>query len=125
MNNIWHKLPEQPEKGRDVLEKWQHLGIHYTHFVAKNGIAEDSPFTDAWCYLDDLIACENKLKRYSAALELIKNLSGAGMSYQDMVIEMREIAKWALDPNHKPLLIGRYDGDLKEALDTLKEEGLD
>lgn len=67
---------------------------------------------------------EQEIKRYRAALELIKNLSGAGMSYHDIVIEMREIAKWALDPNHKPLLIGRYDGDLKEALDTLKEEDL-
>lgn len=58
---IWHKLPEQPENGRDVLEKWHHLGIHYTHFVAKNGIAEDNPFTIAWCYLDDLLACEQEL----------------------------------------------------------------
>ena len=63
--NIWHKLPEQPEKGRDVLEKWHHLGIHYTHFVAKNGIAEDNPFTDAWCYLDDLLALETENKDLS------------------------------------------------------------
>lgn len=63
--NIWHKLPEQPEKGRDVLEKWHHLGIHYTHFVAKNGIAEDDPFTDAWCYLDDLLALETENKDLS------------------------------------------------------------
>lgn len=66
--SIWHKLPEQPEKGRDVLEKWHHLGIHYTHFVAKNGIAEDNPFTDAWCYLDDLLALETELDRTRKAL---------------------------------------------------------
>lgn len=72
MKSIWHKLPEQPEKGRDVLEKWHHLGIHYTHFVAKNGIAEDNPFTDAWCYLDDLLACEQELERTRKALDVIK-----------------------------------------------------
>lgn len=66
-----------------------------------------------------------KCDRYKQALRVIRDLSGAGMSYHDIVIEMREIAKWALDPNHKPLLIGRYDGDLKEVLDTLKKEGLD
>lgn len=66
-----------------------------------------------------------KCDRYKQALRVIRDLSGAGMSYHDIVIEMREVAKWALDPNHKPVLIGRYDGDLKEALDTLKEEGLD
>lgn len=66
--DIWHKLPEQPENGRDVIEKWHHLGIHYTHFVAKNGIAEDNPFTDAWCYLDDLLALETELERTRKAL---------------------------------------------------------
>lgn len=84
--NIWHKLPEQPENGRDVIEKWHHLGIHYTHFVAKNGITEDNPFTDAWCYLDDLLALETgnkdlsdkigklktELDRTRKALEIIK-----------------------------------------------------
>lgn len=69
---IWHKLPEQPEKGRDVLEKWHHLGIHYTHFVAKNGIAEDNPFTDAWCYLDDLLALEPELDRTRKVLDRAK-----------------------------------------------------
>lgn len=68
--SIWHKLPEQPEKGRDVLEKWHYLGIHYTHFVAKNGIAEDAPFTDAWCYLDDLLALETELERTRKALDV-------------------------------------------------------
>ena len=72
MSNIWHKLPEQPENGRDVIEKWHHLGIHYTHFVAKNGIAEDNPFTDAWCYLDDLLALETELERTRRALETIQ-----------------------------------------------------
>lgn len=47
-----------------------------------------------------------KCDRYKQALWVIRDLSGAGMSYHDIVIEMREIAKWALDPNHKPLLIG-------------------
>lgn len=94
MSSIWHKLPEQPEKGRDVLEKWYHLGIHYTHFIAKNGIAEDNPFTDAWCYLDDLLALETEnedlsdkigkleleLKRTRKALEIavdaLKRIAG-------------------------------------------------
>jgi len=66
--DIWHKLPEQPENGKDVIERWHHLGIHYTHFVAKNGIAEDNPFTDAWCYLDDLLALETELDRTRKAL---------------------------------------------------------
>lgn len=70
MSDIWHKLPEQPENGRDVLEKWHYLGIHYTHFVSKNGIAEDNPFTIAWCYLDDLIACEQELDRTRKALDV-------------------------------------------------------
>ena len=74
MKSIWHKLPEQPEKGRDVLEKWHHLGItHYTHFVAKNGIAEDNPFTDAWCYLDDMLALEPELERTRKALDVAKD----------------------------------------------------
>ena len=72
MSNIWHKLPEQPEKGRDVLEKWHHLGIHYTHFVAKNGITEDNLFTDAWCYLDDLLALETELERTRKVLDRAK-----------------------------------------------------
>lgn len=71
--SIWHKLPEQPEKGRDVLEKWHHLGTHYTHFVAKNSIAEDNPFTDAWCYLDDLLSLEAELERTRKALEIAKD----------------------------------------------------
>ena len=66
-----------------------------------------------------------KHDRYKQALRFIRDLSGAGMSYHDIVIEMREIAKWALDPKYKPLLIGRYDGDAKEILDTLREVGLD
>lgn len=70
MKTIWHKLPEQPERGRDVLEKWHYLGIHYTHFVAKNGIAEDNPFTDAWCYLDDLLALETELERKRKVLDV-------------------------------------------------------
>lgn len=70
MKTIWHKLPEQPENGRDVLEKWNYLGIHYTHFVAKNGIAEENPFTDAWCYLDDLLSCEQELERTRKALDV-------------------------------------------------------
>lgn len=68
--SIWHKLPEQPESGRDVLEKWHHLGIHYTHFVSKNGIAEDNPFTDSWCYLDDLLACEKELADTKKKLDI-------------------------------------------------------
>ena len=68
--SIWHKLPEQPENGRDVLEKWHHLGTHYTHFVSKNGIAEDNPFTDAWCYLDDLLALETELERTRKTLDV-------------------------------------------------------
>lgn len=60
-------------------------------------------------------------ERYKAALVLIRNLSGAGMSYQDMCIESREIAKWALDPDYKPLLIGRYSKDDQELFDTLRE----
>lgn len=73
MKSIWHKLPEQPENGRDVIEKWHHLGIHYTHFVAKNGIAEDNPFTDAWCYLDDLLELETELERTRKALDAAIN----------------------------------------------------
>lgn len=60
-------------------------------------------------------------KRYKAALVLIRDLTGGGMSYYDIVIEMREIAKWALDPNHQPLLIGRYDKETSELLDILGE----
>lgn len=60
-------------------------------------------------------------ERYKAALVLIRNLSGAGMSYQDMCIESREIAKWALDPDYKPLLIGRYSKNDQELFDTLRE----
>ena len=60
-------------------------------------------------------------ERYKAALVLIRNLSGAGMSYHDMCIESREIAKWALDPDYKPLLIGRYSKDDQELFDTLRE----
>lgn len=71
MSDVWHKLPEQPENGRDVLEKWQDRGIiHYTHFISKNGIAEDNPFTIAWCYLDDLLACEQELDRTRKALDV-------------------------------------------------------
>jgi hypothetical protein len=60
-------------------------------------------------------------ERYKAALVLIRDLSGAGMSYHDMCIESREIAKWALDPDYKPLLIGRYSKDDQELFDTLRE----
>lgn len=60
-------------------------------------------------------------ERYKAALVLIRNLSGAGMSYHDMCIESREIAKWALEPDYKPLLIGRYSKDDQELFDTLRE----
>ena len=79
LKSIWHKLPEQPEKRRDVLEKWQDRGIiHYTHFISKNGIAEDNPFTISWCYLDDLIACEQELADTKNKLEyagmILKNL---------------------------------------------------
>lgn len=77
MSDIWHKLPEQPENGRDVIEKWHHLGTHYTHFVAKNGIAEDNPFTDAWCYLDDLLALEHE----NAQLAHKVDVALAGLKY--------------------------------------------
>jgi len=60
-------------------------------------------------------------ERYKAALVLIRNLRGAGMSYHDMCIESREIAKWALDPNYKPLLVGRYSKDDQELFDVLRQ----
>lgn len=60
-------------------------------------------------------------ERYKAALVLIRDLTGGGMSYHDIVIEMREIAKWALDPYYKPLLIGRYNKETSELLDILRE----
>lgn len=60
-------------------------------------------------------------ERYKAALVLIRDLTGAGMSYHDIVVEMREIARWALDPHYKPLLIGRYNKEASELLDVLRE----
>ena len=111
--DIWHKLPEQPENGRDVIEKWHHLGIHYTHFVAKNGIAEDNPFTDAWCYLDDLLALETgnkdlsdkigkleaELDRTRKALDVaVDALKNIGASYPRITdIAMQDKANKALN----------------------------
>ena len=93
MSDIWHKLPEQPENGRDVLEKWQHRGItHYTHFVPKNGIAEDNPFTIAWCYLDDLLACEQELDRTRKALDVAINVLNRvkDVKYEEYIDEKLE-----------------------------------
>lgn len=70
-----------------------------------------------------LYAKEQELKRYRVALELIKNLSGAGMSYQDMVIECREIAKLAFDPDYDAILMGRYDEDSHKLFDILRSKG--
>lgn len=127
MNDIWHKPEEkQPEKGKVCIEKWQSMGeVFYTQFKSRGFIATDDPRTIGWCYIDDLIAYENELKRYSAALELIKNLSGAGMSYQDMVIECREIAKLAFDPDYNAILMGRYDEYSHKLFDILRTKGGD
>lgn len=66
---------------------------------------------------------EQEIKRYRAALELIKNLSGAGMSYQDMVIECREIAKLAFDLDYNAILMGRYDEYSHKLFDILRTKG--
>lgn len=78
------------------------------------------------CSIDNAIKnykLKQEIKRYRAALELIKNLSGAGMSYQDMVIECREIAKLAFDPDYNAILMGRYDEDSHKLFDILRTKG--
>lgn len=112
--DIWHKLPEQPENGRDVIEKWHHLGIHYTHFVAKNGIAEDNPFTDAWCYLDDLLALETENKDLSDKIGKLETELDRTRKALDVAVDaLKEIKD-----GKTPVSLGIYM-DINDALEQI------
>lgn len=55
-----------------------------------------------------LIDTKKKLNRYENALTFISNIKGAGLSYSEMCIDMREVAKKALNSEHTMVLLGRY-----------------
>lgn len=75
---IWHKPDEIPEKDKDVLEEWQHLGVkHYTHYVSKGAKATDDPREIRWCYLLDLIKTIDEKEHDDFLLGLYKWLCKA------------------------------------------------
>lgn len=54
--SIWHKPDEIPEKGKNFISHWQHLGVeHYTQYVSKGTKATEDPDEIRWCYTEDLI----------------------------------------------------------------------
>lgn len=110
LSPVWCKINELVDAVNELQTKVNKLAsnINFAQPEVKENVQDDH----YWF---------KQQKRYKAALVLIRDLTGGGMSYHDIVIEMREIAKWALDPNHQPLLIGRYDKETSELLDILRE----
>ena len=105
--DVVNELQKHEEQHLDLLTQLNEMRLH------QNEEPAESVQKDHYWY--------KQQERYKAALVLIRNLSGVGMSYHDMCIESREIARWALDPDYKPLLIGRYSKDDQELFDTLRE----
>ena len=73
-----------------------------------------------------LIDTKKKLDRYENALTFIRNINGAGLSYSEMCIDMREVAKKALNPEHSMVLLGRYSDEyLLSNLEQIKDNDKD
>lgn len=77
--------------------------------------------TRAMCYWykseAEKLAEENRLFR--RVLQLIADFRTAGMSYVDTVDELKEIAHATIDPNYKPILMGRYAGETAELINEI------
>lgn len=77
--------------------------------------------TKAMCYWykseAEKLAEENRLFR--RVLQLIADFRTAGMSYVDTVDELKEIAHATIDPNYKPILMGRYAGETAELINEI------
>ena len=55
-NSIWKKPDQIPEKGKNFISHWRHLGVeHYTQYVSKGVKAIEDPDEIRWCYTEDLI----------------------------------------------------------------------
>ena len=66
---------------------------------------------------------ENRLFR--RVLQLIADFRTAGMSYVDTVDELKEIAHATIDPNYKPILMGRYAGETAELINDITKRSED
>lgn len=117
-NSIWHKANEKPELNKYVVVR-KHGFAQWKVFKFDNKTTFYEPFTDdMWAYVEDIMLQADKAERLQKALCFIRNIRGAGMSYQDMFLDAHEVAKTALDPEYKPVLCGRYD---EEMLDEIKQ----
>ena len=122
-NSIWKTPDQKPEKNKLIFAQHdRHRDGNIDYFIwdiheFRDVIRKDSI---RWCYLDELLAQADKAERLQKALCFIRNIRGAGMSYQDMFLDAHEVAKTALDPEYKPVLCGRYD---EEMVDLIKQLG--
>lgn len=119
-NSIWKTQEKKPKSFSFILEHhkaydFDNHKVITAYNIFETGGSPQNPFdenTIRWCYLDELLAQADKAERLQKALCFIRNIRGAGMSYQDMFLDAHEMAKTALDPEYKPVLCGRYDEEM-------------
>lgn len=61
------------------------------------------------------IALRQRIAEMETALKHIIGISGAGLSAEERIADIKEIAKCGLDPQYSPILVGRYTYPLKSA----------
>lgn len=59
------------------------------------------------------IALRQRIAEMETALKHIIGISGAGLSAQERIADIKEMAKCGLDPQYSPILVGRYTYSLK------------
>lgn len=59
------------------------------------------------------IALRQRIAEMETALKHIIGISGAGLSAQERIADIKEMAKCGLDPQYSPILVGRYTYPLK------------
>ena len=72
LKSIWHSKNEMPQANKDVVEHWINCYDEHCYSMWKqrpDGGSFDS-HTIAWCYLDDLLACEKELITTRKALDV-------------------------------------------------------
>lgn len=59
------------------------------------------------------IALRQRIAEMETALKHIIGISGAGLSAEERIADIKEMAKCGLDPQYSPILVGRYTYPLK------------
>lgn len=66
------------------------------------------------------VALRQRIAEMETALKHIIGISGAGLSAQERIADIKEMAKCGLDPQYSPILVGRYTYPLKTEISVVE-----